>query len=171
MARSATVSDGFYRIGLGPEDAPKLGLIFPSGEEEEPMLAIPLALPMGWKNSPPLFCMTTETVAYLDNKYLRSHQPSKPHKLDNREEAIALPPAPPIAQEHAQLTRDPYLRRPKANLLAYVDVFIDDFLGLAQRPRRRRRHVRRTLFHALDKVFWPLDRQDTKQRKEVLILG
>ena len=30
----ADVSDGFYRIGLRPEDAPKLGLIFPSGKEE-----------------------------------------------------------------------------------------------------------------------------------------
>ena len=83
-------------------------------------------------------------------------------------EAIAPPPAPPLAQEHAQLTRNPYLRRPKAKLLAYMDVFVDDFLGLAQGPRHRRRHVRRTLFHALDKVFRPLDRQDTKQRKEVL---
>ena len=49
------ISDGFYRIGLRPEDAPKLGLIFPSGEEEEPMVAIFLTLPMRWKNSPPLF--------------------------------------------------------------------------------------------------------------------
>ena len=38
----ADVSDGFYRIGLRPEDEPKLGLIFCSGKEEEPMVAIPL---------------------------------------------------------------------------------------------------------------------------------
>ena len=63
----ADVSNGFYHIGLRPEDAPKLGLIFPSGEEEEPMVAIPLTLPMGWKNSPPLFCTATETVADLAN--------------------------------------------------------------------------------------------------------
>ena len=55
----ANVSDGFYRIGLHPEDALKLGLIFPSGADEEPMVAIPLTLPMGWKNSPPLFCTAT----------------------------------------------------------------------------------------------------------------
>ena len=132
------------------------------------MVEIPLPLHMEWKNSPPLFYTDTETVADLANKSLRSHQPSKPHKLDNRAEVIALSPVPPLAQEHPQLTRDLYLRRPKAKLLAYVDVFVDDFLGLAQGPRHRRRHVRRTLFHALDKVFRPLDRQDTKQRKEVL---
>ena len=29
----ADVSDGFYRIGLRPKDAPKLGLIFLSGAD------------------------------------------------------------------------------------------------------------------------------------------
>ena len=48
----ADVSDGFYRIGLRPTDSPKLDLIFPSGKDEEQMVAIPLTLPMGWKNSP-----------------------------------------------------------------------------------------------------------------------
>ena len=108
-------------------------------------------------------------VADLASKSLCSHQPSKPHQLDNKAEAIAPLPAPPLEQEHAKLTRNPYLRLPKAKLLAYVDVFVDDFLGLAQGPRHRRRHVRRTLFHPLDKVFRPLNRQDTKQHKEVLL--
>ena len=58
--------------------------------------------------------------------------------------------------------RDPYLRRSKSKLLAYMDMFVDDFLGLAQGPRHRRRHVHRTLFHALDKEFRSHDRQDTK---------
>ena len=83
---------------------------------------------------------------------------------------VAPPSAPPLAEEHAKLTRDPYLRLPKAILLAYVDLFADEFLGMAQGTRHRHRHVCRTLFHALDKVFRPLDRQDTKQRKEVLLL-
>ena len=130
------------------------------------MVAITLTLPTGWKNSPPLFCTATETVADLANEDLRTHHPSKQHQLDNRAEAIDPPPAPPLIQEHAQLTCDPYLRQPNANLLAYVDVFVDvfvdDFLGLAQGPRHRRRHVRRTLFHALDKVFRTLDQQDAK---------
>ena len=98
------------------------------------------------------------------NEALRNHQPSKQHLLDNRAEVIEPPPAPLLTQEHAKLTRDPYLRRPNDKLLAYVDVFVDDFLGLAQGPRHRHRHVQRTLFHALDKVFRPLDWQDAKQR-------
>ena len=62
------VSDGFYHIGLLLEDAPKLGLIFPSGTDADPMVATPLTLPMGWKNSPPLFCTDTETVVDLTNE-------------------------------------------------------------------------------------------------------
>ena len=112
-------------------------------------MAIPLTLAMGWKNSPPLFCTATETVADLANKSLRSHQPSRPHKLYDRAEAIVPPPAPLLAQEHAKLTHNPYLWRPKAKFLAYVDVFVDEFLGLAQGPRNRRRHDRRTLHDAL----------------------
>ena len=128
------------------------------------MVAIPLTLPMVWKNSPPLFCTATETVADLANEALRTHQPSKQHLLYIRAEAVEPSPAPLFIQEHANLTRDPYLQRPNAKLLAYVDVFVDNFLGLAQGPRHRRRHVRLTLFHALDKVFQPLDRQDATQR-------
>ena len=164
------VSDGFYRIGLRAEDAPKLGLIFPGDSDGDPLVAIPLTLPMGWKNSPPIFCTATETVADLANEALRTHIPSRPHKLDARAENIVPAPAPGEQKCFKDLGRDPYLQRKNAPLLAYVDVFVDDFLGLAQGPRHRRRHVRRTLFHALDKVFRPLDGQDAKQRKEVLSL-
>ena len=81
-------------------------------------------------NSSPLFCTATETVADLANKALRSHHPIKQHQLDNRVETKEPPPATPLTHDHAQLTRNPYLLQPNAKLLAYVDVFVDDFLGL-----------------------------------------
>ena len=55
----ADVSDGFYRIGLRPSDAAKLGLVFPSEAGNKYLVAILLTLPMGWKNSPPIFCTAT----------------------------------------------------------------------------------------------------------------
>ena len=51
----ADVLDGFCRIGLRPEDDPKLGLIFPGGADEESMVDIPLTLPMGWETPPPYY--------------------------------------------------------------------------------------------------------------------
>ena len=52
--------------------------------------------------------------------------------------------------------------------LQYADVFVDDFISLAQRPFLRR--VRRTLLHAVDDVFRPLDRQDGPERREPVSL-
>ena len=66
----AYVSDGFYRIGLRPAYAPKLGLIFPVDDGDELLFATPTTLPMGWKNLPPLFCTATKTIALLMNQSL-----------------------------------------------------------------------------------------------------
>ena len=88
----ADVSEGFYRVGLGPTDAAKLGLVFPNEAGEEDLLAIPLTLPMGWKHSPPIFCIATETVEDLANEALRAYVPTQPHKLDERDEAVWLSP-------------------------------------------------------------------------------
>ena len=76
-----------------------------------------------------------------------------------REEPLNLLP------ELVGLTRDPYLRRANANLAAYVDIFINDFLGISQGPAHRRRQVRKTLFHSLDKVFRPCDSGDLDNNK------
>ena len=92
----ADVSYGFYRIGLRPSDAAKLGLIFTSEAGEEYLVEIPLTLPMGWKNSPPIFCTVIETVADLANEALRAHAPTLPHKLDNRAEAVRVKPGPSL---------------------------------------------------------------------------
>ena len=148
-------SDGFYNIGLRPSDAAKLGLVFPSEAGDKDLVAIPLTLPMGWNNSPPICCTATDTVANLANEALRAHVPTLPHKLDERAEAVLVEPAPSLDKKLGALPRDHYLGRKNSQLLQYVDVFVDEFLGLAQGPRHRRCHVRRTLFHALDKVFHP----------------
>ena len=171
----ADFSDGFYRIDLRPEDAPKLGLVFPGMHEAvdgttDYLVATPLTLPMGWKNSPPVFCTATETMVDLANARLQANTPARPHKLDDRAEAVVLEPAPPKDEAAHPIPRNPYLGRRNAQLLQYVDVFVDDFLGLVQGPRHCRRHVRRSLFHALDEVLRPLDKDDGDARKEVLSL-
>ena len=72
----AYVSDGFYRIGLRPAYAPKLGLIFPVDDAAEPLVSIPPTLPMGLNNLPPLFFTATEIVSDLANQALCEYAPS-----------------------------------------------------------------------------------------------
>ena len=66
----ADVSDDLYRIGLHQTEATKLGILFTSEGEDDELVAIPLTLLVEWKNSPPRFCMATETVADSANAAL-----------------------------------------------------------------------------------------------------
>jgi hypothetical protein len=78
------LSDGFYGVGVEPDDVPKLGVIFPSRPgQNEPLMALPLVLPMGWKNSPPIFSTATETIADLANTHLSNtrYHPRRHHSL------------------------------------------------------------------------------------------
>ncbi|EJK56345.1 hypothetical protein THAOC_23791 [Thalassiosira oceanica] len=69
------LSDGFYRICLNIDDIPKLGIVFPSKVPGEQLITFPLVLPMGWKNSPPIFSSFTETSADLANaRCLSAHK-------------------------------------------------------------------------------------------------
>lgn len=182
------LSDGFYRIGLNTGDIPKLGVAFPTEPGEEPLVAFPLVLPMGWRNNPPIVSTATETIADLTNQRLLDPTPSQPHPLDERAEQVTpesplLSPSPDNSSSNHKdalvnsiapnnlpsavsipPTRDPSLpTKPKP--LSYIDVFVDDFLGLAQEYSNSRR-VRRILMHAIDDVFRPLDSKDSPFRRQ-----
>ena len=207
------ISDGFYRIALNIDDIPKLGVVFPSPDGEEPLVALPLVIPMGWKNSPPAFCVATETAADLANDAIQSNVQPSPHPLNKH--AVALdeqpshssPPAPshttapldlppsslmqaelanttspstpscnppPLSTSLFKETSIPTARDPSlpshSKLAAYVDVFMDNFIALAQGHDNRQR-VRKLLLHAVDKVFRPNDYYDPPSRREPVSLS
>jgi len=56
------IADGFYRVHLAPRDVPRLGVLLPQSQGEEPMVALPWVLPMGWVASPPYFSAVTESA-------------------------------------------------------------------------------------------------------------
>lgn len=156
------ISDGFYRIGVAVDDIPRLGVIFPTPPGAAPLVAFPLVLPMGWTNSPPIFSTATETIADIANARLRHSVPPLPHHLDDLADSIQLPPPPRVLTPH--IPRDPCLPTQR-DPLSYVDVFVDDFIGAGQQPDNCRR-IRRSLLHAVDSVFRPLDSNDHPLRQE-----
>ena len=125
---------------------------------------------MGWKNSPPIFYTAIETVADLANPALRCNTPTLPHNLDEMAGAIVREAPSTLQPAPTGMTRDPYLRWDNAKLSAYVDVLVDNFLGLAQGTTHQQRQIWRTLFHTVDKVFQTYDSGDSKNRKIVLSL-
>jgi len=73
------IADGCYCIWLKAEDVPKLAMTFPTRPGEEPLVAMPHVLPMGWRESPPCFSTSTETVADLANNSLSNVAQSPCH--------------------------------------------------------------------------------------------
>jgi hypothetical protein len=166
------ISDGFYRVQVRAEDVPKLGVAFPSLEHEEPLVAFPLALPMGWTESPPYFCAVTETIADMANARILKGRPEKPHHLDRL--ANSKPPNTPLLYPAPTFDTPsvgiPKRRSPmlpsRSRILASIDVFVDDFIGLAQGSSKRLHRIRRTLMRSIDDVLRPLDSDDPPHARE-----
>jgi hypothetical protein len=162
-------------VDVRKDDIPKLGVVLPTAPSEPKLIAFPLVLPMGWKNSPPYFCAVTETIADVTNeRNLRNFQPAR-HPLD----MLANTRPPPIASDSLDTrhqktteqqvvpvpsgpTRLPPVRRPLGNF----DIYVDDFLGVAQGNAQRLQRIRRVLFHTLDEVLHPNDNDDDSHRAE-----
>lgn len=155
------LADGYYRIRLGLEGILQLGVVLPTAPGEPLLIAFPLVLPMGWKRSPPYFCGATETIADCANADLARVVPAHSHRLESLamgEEAESSPPFQPTLRPRE------YIEKP----LGYVDVYIDDIIGLVQGDRSRQRYLSRTILHNVDKVFRPLEPSDNPHRLEVV---
>ena len=129
------IADSFYRIQLNVDDIPKLGVVFPMKDSKEPLVAFPLVLPMGWVNSPPAFRAETETSADLANAQICHPGEPEPHFFDTMAQSQddERPSHCKPSHEIPQIPRDPCSpSRGSRTPLQYVDVFVDDFLELAQ---------------------------------------
>ena len=59
-----------------------------------------------------------------------------------------------------------YARDLRPRPLVYVDVYLDDILGLLQLPGRSPTEFIRTILHTIDRVFCPLSADDSPHRTE-----
>ena len=166
------LADGYYRLGLVVGDIPKLAVCFPSNQHDDPLIALPLVLPMGWRNSGPAFCAATETVADITNRDIQQNIEHPPHHLDAVAQQLdhkSKPPtttsSPPSTTHHIP-SRNPILHRPTPKRAAYVDIFVDDFIALVQGCPTQLSRIRRSLFHNIDLVFRPVDGADDEHRRQ-----
>jgi hypothetical protein len=83
-----------FIMWVNTDDIPKLGIIFPAmADSDDPLVAFPLVLPMGWKESPPYFSATTKMAVNLANQAIPTSYP-RPHCLDSLANMLP-PPEPP----------------------------------------------------------------------------
>jgi len=75
------LADGFCQVWLMINSIPQLAVTFPKYPGEEQLVGLPLTLPMGWLESVPFFCATTEMVADRANSRSPKEQ-LLPHPLE-----------------------------------------------------------------------------------------
>ena len=85
------IADGFYRVWIQVDDVPKLGVVLPIAPGHTPLVAFPLALPMGWVESPPYFTILTETACDLANHMLKGTEAPR-LQTHHRLETVAATP-------------------------------------------------------------------------------
>ena len=137
------LSDGYYRVPLNARGALHLAVALPSSRRR-PLLAVPTVLPMGWLESPPYFCMATETIADYTNA--ASPTPRMPHFQEAKAASLDIP------QFQDTMPRLlPSILTPSTPL-QYVDVYIDDFMALAQ-TYPIATNLRRRLMFNINDVF------------------
>lgn len=155
------ISDGFYRISLNPDTLARLGVILPT--TGEPLLAFPLKLPMGWVSSPPYFCAMSETTADLANKAIQRRERFDIHPLSSVADASESAPAAP---HHFPREAPAHPTAPRKAPLGTFDVYMDDFIGLAQGSLQRRTHLRSVMFHTIHQVLRKGSATDNPRRQE-----
>ena len=156
------LSDGFYQVHLTPSGVLKLAVLF-TAKHQEPMVGIPTRLPMGWTKSPPAFSAVTEMIADLVNSALECSDHIPPlHPL----EVTASKPVSvraPLAKDSFPI-QDPGPLQPP---LAYVDVYVDNFIKLAQGWSNALK-VHCHTYHHINSVFCPNDRDDVNSTARLL---
>jgi hypothetical protein len=136
--------------------------VLPTRSGEESLVAFPLALPMGWSQSPPSFTSATETIADLANKAVKVCSPQLPHRLETAAETLIPIAATRNSAAAPTRRRNDELQHP----LQQWDVYLDDFIGVVQGNLKRRQRVKRAFLHSLDKVFRKVDKLDNPHRQE-----
>jgi hypothetical protein len=123
--------DGSYRVSLSQQAALELMVVLPPNGLSEPLLALPLSLPMVWSHSPPYFCAFTKMCTDMANSTFPSTINTS-HPYSN----ILHNPLPPAldANHYHPSAIFPYQYIPPQLPLDYKDIYLDDFMVLAQPP-------------------------------------
>jgi len=122
------LTDGYYRIPLSPNASLQPALVLPNDGLKKPVIGILLSISMGWKHSPPYFCAFTETCADLMNVFPLSAW-DQPYQYAIQPPTKTMP-TPPLSQP----TTLPFTTTHLSHPLCYTDIYIDDFMVLAQHP-------------------------------------
>ncbi|KAL7546620.1 hypothetical protein ACHAWF_015384 [Thalassiosira exigua] len=144
------IKDGFWRMVCAEGQEWNFAYVLPNHPGEPVEVVVPSALQMGWALSPPFFCAASETARDVAASYVQERLGAlPPHPLEGLtmpedDVNVALPDLAKASPEAG------------ARFLHMVEVYVDDFIQLAQTSDRDMLlHCSRALLHAIHSVFPP----------------
>ncbi len=110
-------------------------------------LVVPTSLQMGWVESPPYFCATTETAQDIATDYLETGIGTQPqHKFEQ------------YATGSTDYTKLPVISEGNSNLRYMLEVYVDDFFSLViPTSQAQLRHIANAIIKGIHDVFPPDD--------------
>ena len=139
------IKDGFWRCAVSDNDAWNFCYVLPKltsdSSIDDTEIIVPNSLQMGWCESPPFFCSSSETARDVIVTLEKVHT-LPPHKF----EEVMLQDLPP---EHQTSTVN-------ANPITIMEVFVDDFIGTTNSTDNTQiRQLSRAMLHGIHSVFPP----------------
>jgi hypothetical protein len=138
------IKDGFWRCAVNDNDAWNFCYVLPSLQKNIPMddieLVVPNSLQMGWCESPPFFCSSSETARdIIESLLLQETIP--PHKFEN------------IMLNEVQDTFD---NNNTTNSTTILEVFVNDFIGMTNnKSEKHLTKLTRAMLHGIHSIFPP----------------
>lgn len=143
------IKDGFWRLDANEGDEWNFAYVLPQPPGEPIKIVIPTSLQMGWVESPPYFCVATETSRDIATTYCETEIGTLPsHKFDKHvsdNDATRELPDTPLTNKRMR-----YL----------IEVYVDDFMAIViPTTKEDVTHVGRAVMHGIHDVF-PADDND-----------
>ena len=165
------LSNCFYRLWLHPEDTHRLVVLLLTREHERDLIGIPLTNPMRWVSSPPNFWLAQRLLRIWPTQIFGIPRGGPrlnllaPHRFYALSGSIPeTPPSTAPSKSHSKIFSS--AKTPFFLPVKYWDIYVDDFCGLVQGKQWTCRIVQQILFQALNKVFQPVDDNNTKFQQE-----
>ena len=143
------IKDGFWRMAVSDLDAWNFCYVLPQETPptniDDTQIVVPNCLQMGWCESPPFFCASSETArdvidTLLKEAALPEHRFEQSMMAHNDNNAI-------ITRLHAAAT-----------YINLTEVFVDDFMGVTNNiTTTNLRHFSRAMLYGVHSVFPPPD--------------
>ena len=139
------IKDGFWRCAVNDEDAWNFCYVLPSlhqtNDINDTEIVVPNSLQMGWCESPPFFCSSSETARDVIQSLLQQQQ-----LPDHSFEKIMMENIPPPKEIETNEDKSTTL----------LEVFVDDFIGATNtKSTQRLLHISRAMLHGIHSIFPP----------------